>query len=300
VFSKSISYWSFPGGLENTADYAEVFQKAKAAGFDAVEVAAGLEGVLTPASDEAQCKDIARAARKARIRIASLATGIYWGDSFSSDDPVKRGNAVKYTKKMLQIAAWLGTDALLVIPGAVHVFFDPKSEVIPYDVVWKRATSAVKQCLKVAKKVKVAMALENVWNKFLLSPLEMKAFVDQFKSPYVGVYFDIGNAIQNGFPEQWISILGKRIKRIHLKDFKWEFLGDVNTVPGFKGFAKGQAWGTMAAFCDLGAGDVNWPKVIAALKGIKYSGPLTAEMLPPDKTIVQRTSKALDRILAKA
>lgn len=297
---KSISYWSFPGGLENTADYSAVFQKAKAAGYDAVEVAVGADGVLTLDSSEADCAEIVKAARKAKIKIASVATGVYWGCSLSASDPKVRSRAVKNTKKMLRIARWLGVDAVLVIPGMVNFFADPSSEIVSYDDVWKRVTSAIKQCLPTAKKLKVAMALENVWNKFLLSPLEMKLFVDQFRSPYVGVYFDTGNAVLNGYPEQWIRILGKRIKRIHLKDFKWEFKGDVNEVQGFKGFAAGQAWGTMAAFCDLGAGDVNWPQVMAALREVRYSGPLTAEMLPPDKTIVQRTSKAIDKILKLA
>lgn len=297
---KSISYWSFPGGLENTAGYAEVFARAKRAGYDAVEVAVADSGVLTPASDQAACRAVAEAARAAGIKIASVATGMYWSCSLSATDAAVREKAVENTKRMLQIARWLGTDAVLVVPGAVNVFFDPASEVVSYDEVWKRVTGALRKCLPVAKKLKVAMALENVWNKFLLSPLEMKRFVDQFKSPHVGVYFDVGNAVQNGFPEQWIRILGRRIKRIHLKDFKWRFVGTVNEVAGFAGFANGQAWGTMAAFCDLGAGDVNWRNVLAALREIRYSGPLTAEMLPPDATIVERTSADMDRLFAEA
>jgi hexulose-6-phosphate isomerase len=298
MFLKSISYWSFPGGLENTADYAGVFAKAKAAGYDAVEAAVAETGVLTPSSTEADCKAIVAAAAKAGIKIASLATGVYWGASLTATDPAIRDKAVDYTKKMLQIARWLGTDTLLVVPGAVNVFFNPQSEIVSYDDVYKRSVASIKQCLPTAKKVEVAMAVENVWNKFLLSPLEMKAFVDGFKSPFVGVYYDTGNTVVTGFPEQWIKILGNRIKRIHLKDFKWRFLGNCNEVPGFKDFAAGQAWGTMAAFCDLGAGDVNWPAVMSALKAVGYSGPLTAEMLPPDPTIVERTSKAIDKILA--
>jgi hexulose-6-phosphate isomerase len=114
----------------------------------------------------------------------------------------------------------------------------------------------------------------------------------------VGVYFDTGNAVLTGYPEQWIRILGRRIARVHLKDFKWRFEGDVNKVRGFGGFAAGQAWGTMAAFCDLGAGDVNWPAVMAAFRKSGYKGPLTAEMLPPAPGLLERTSAFMDKLLA--
>ena len=296
---KSISCWSFPGALDTPADYASMFAKARASGYGAVEVAVAESGLLTPDSSEAQCRAVAAAARKAGVKIASVASGIYWGCSLTATDPAVRARAVRNTKRILRIARWLGTDAVLVIPGAVNVFFNPASEIIPYDVTWKRAAASIRRCLPAAREFGVAMALENVWNKFILSPVEMRTFVDQFRSPYVGVYFDTGNAVLNGYPEQWIRILGRRIKRIHLKDFKWRFVDDVNKVPGFRGFARGQAWGTMAAFCDLGAGDVDWPQVIKAIREVGYSGPLTAEMLPPTPGVVERTSRDMDLILAK-
>lgn len=143
------------------------------------------------------------------------------------------------------------------------------------------------------------MGIENVWNKILLSPLEMRDFVDDIGSRYLGVNFDVGNVVLTGFPEHWIRILGRRIKRIHLKDFKWEFVPDVKKLSSFKGFAKGQCWGTKAAFCDLGAGDVNWREVMKALKDIRYRGPVTAEMLPPEPGVLRRTSKAMDVILGR-
>lgn len=297
---KSISYWSFPGGLENTADYGEVFCRAKGLGFEAVEVGFGETGVLTPDSTEAQCESIKKEAADAGVRIASVATGIYWSYSLAATSQATRKKAVENTKAMLRVARMLDTDAVLVVPGAVSVFFDPSVEVVPYDEVWKLATRSIKKCLNEAKKQRVSMCFENVWNKFLLSPMEMLRFIKQFKSPHVKCYFDTGNAILNGYPEQWIRILGKKLGRVHFKDFKWQFVDDVNAVPGFEGFAKGQAWGTMGAFSDLGAGDVNWPAVISALEAVKYDGPVTAEMLPPGEGLLERTSADMDRILGRA
>ncbi len=297
---KSISYWSFPGGLENTADYGEVFRIAKSLGYEAVEAGFGETGVLTPDSRQAQCDRIKKEAADAGVKIASVATGLYWGTSLAATSERTRKKAVDLTKSMLRVTRMLGTDACLVVPGAVSVFHDPSVEVIPYDEVWKLATRSIKKCLGEAKKQRVSMCLENVWNKFLLSPMEMLGFIKQFKSPYVKCYFDTGNAILNGYPEQWIRVLKNKVGRVHFKDFKWRFLGDVNEVRGFEGFAKGQMWGTMAAFCDLGTGDVNWAEIVKALGEVNYNGPVTAEMLPPGEGLLERTSRDMDVILGRA
>ena len=182
------------------------------------------------------------------------------------------------------------------LPGASRHHWGTDLDV--YDEALARSRESLKQCLKFAEKQRVTMALENVWNKLLLSPLELRDFVDGFRSRRVGVYFDTGNVVVTGYPEHWIRILGRRIARVHLKDFKWRFQGDVNQVRGFGGFAAGQAWGTMAAFCDLGAGDVNWPAVMAAFRKAGYRGPLTAEMLPPAPGMLERTSAFMDKLLA--
>jgi len=295
---KSISYWSFPGGLENRADIPAVLAQAKALGFAAVELGISDTGQLTLGTSRSECQALARAAAAARIEIASLATGLYWATSLTASKKEVRDKAIETTKLMLERARWLGTDALLVIPGAVSVFFMPDGEIVAYDQALARSRESLKQCVKFAEKQRVTLALENVWNKLLLSPLELRDFVDGFRSRRVGVYFDTGNVVVTGYPEQWIRILGRRIARVHLKDFKWRFQGDVNQVRGFGGFAAGQAWGTMAAFCDLGAGDVNWPAVMAAFRKAGYRGPLTAEMLPPAAGMLERTSAFMDKLLA--
>lgn len=275
---KSISYWSFEGGLEGTKDIKQCFQEAKRKGFDAVELAVGEKGELTLQTDERECRKIPSYAQEIGIQISSLATGLYWGYSLTDDRKEIREKAKEITLKMLQLASWLKLDAILVVPGAVDVFFNPKSPVVSYDVVYQRSLEVLKELAPQAEKLKVCIAIENVWNKFLLSPLEMRDFIDKVGSPYVGVYFDVGNILLTGYPEQWIKILGKRIKRVHFKDFK-------------------KSVGTAEGFCDLLEGDVNWPAVMQAFREIGYDGFVTAEMMPSRKDLLEVTSRAMDKIL---
>jgi hexulose-6-phosphate isomerase len=278
---KSISCWAFPA----TKSIRDILTEAKKAGFEAVELAVAEAGELSLTATHKQCEQIRKEAASIGVEISSVATGIYWSYNFASPAPADRRKAEAATERMLRIASWLGTDALLVIPGAVDVVFIPSAPVIPYDTVLERAKEGIQKVLRAAQKCKVAIAVENVWNKFLLSPTEMRDFVDSFGSPYVGCYFDVGNAVAYGYPEHWIRILGKRIKRIHLKDFKRA----VNSLDGF---------------CDLLEGDVNWPEVMRALKEVGYDSYLSAEMIPLYKhhseVRIRNTSNAMDAILGRA
>jgi len=299
---KGISYWSFEGGLEGKADVEKVLKEAKAAGFDSVELCVPggqLAFDVTPGT----CGEIAKLAQSIGIEVSSLATGVYWGTSLSSSNAATRKEAVEYTKKLLNIAAAIGTDAVLVIPGAVDVFFDPKSEHVRYDECYKRAHAGIQACVKTAEKLKVAICLENVWNKFLLSPLEYRGFIDSFGSRYVQSYFDCGNARLNGFPEHWIQLLGKRIGRVHWKDFKFLFFGGgeqgetLETATACRKIARGSAWAGAYSFCDLGAGDVDWKAVMAAFRKVGYKGYVTAEMLPWRPGLPEQVSKDMDGLL---
>jgi len=282
MFLKSISYWSFPGGLEGRAALAEVFARAKKAGFEAVELALSAAGELSLSTTEKEAKNIRQAAANEGIQVASLATGLFWGKSLSSDDAKVRAEALDIAKKLIETAAWLEAGAVLLIPGAVDVFFDPSAPVVNYEAVYKRASESIGQLLPQAEAARVAIAVENVWNKFLVDPLAMRSFIDQFHSPWVGAYFDVGNSMLVGYPEQWIRLLGHRIKRVHLKDFR-------------------RSVGTADGFVDLLSGDVDWPEVMKALREVGYNGPLTAEMIPIYKhcpeVLIENTSRAMDAIL---
>jgi hexulose-6-phosphate isomerase len=282
---KGINFWSFPGGLEGTASQEACMKLAKEAGYDTFEVCAFDDGPngfdkLT----RTRCEELQSAAAKLGLEISSLASGVYWGYHLASPAETDRTRALKAGERLLEIASWLGVGALLFIPGAVDVFFDPNAPVIPYGTVEQRAREGLKKLLPVAADKKVCLALENVWNSFLQSPVEMRDFIDSFGSPWVGSYLDLGNALRYGYPEHWAETLGKRVKRVHVKDFR-------------------KAVGTAEGFVDLLEGDVNFAACLEALKGAGYDGPLTAEMIPHYKTHplvrVQNTSRALDAILGR-
>jgi hexulose-6-phosphate isomerase len=273
----SASYWMFEGGLEATLPVADAMSQAKELGFDAIELCVASSGALTHEATQAECEAIVARAADLGIEIASVASGESWGCSPTDDNPEVRSRIVEFTKQALQVAKWLGTDAYLFVPGAVDVFFLENSPVVPYDVCYERAKAAVQQILPTAERLGVALGIENVWNKFLLSPLEMQDFIDSFQSDAVGSYLDVGNILLTGYPEHWISILGKRIVRVHVKDFK-------------------KSIGTAAGFVDMLEGDVDFEAIKTALAKIGYDGYVTAEMLPYQPGRPQKTAAAMKKI----
>ena len=168
-----------------------------------------------------------------------------------------RARGVEAIRRAIAIATDLNCGALLLY--AVRLGNGPRLEVGSQDT-WDRFTAELTKVVPDAERAKILLNPENVWNKFLLSPLEMRSFVDQFHSPWVGTHFDAGNVMQYGYPEDWILTLGQRIKRIHFKDFK---LG-----------GRGEA----AHFADLLEGDVNWKAVMAALVKVGYNGFISPEI----------------------
>ena len=274
-----ISYWSVEGGLANTRPVEEAMKEAKAAGFDGIELAVSTSGVLTTQTDQATCESYRKAAEKIGINVKTLAAGLSWGCSPTDVNPETRKKSIKLHADALQRAAWLGVDSMLMVPGAVSIPWDEKYGPVKYDDAVKWATEAAKQLAPVAEKLGVELCLENVWNGMFYSPLEFAGFIDSIRSPRVGVYFDVGNVLgYHQHPPHWIEILGKRIRRVHIKDFK-------------------KSVGNLSGFCDLLAGDVPWKESIAALRKIGYDKTLVAEMMPPEKTLLERTRVAMDKIV---
>jgi len=281
---KSCSYWMVEGGLEGKRPVEEAMTDVKKAGFAGIELGIAPGSALPETASEARCKEIVAFAKKIGLKITSTATGFYWGCPLTSNKPAEAKTALKFTQDALKVTRMLGAGAFLCIPGCVEPAFATwtADQIVPYDVCYKRALAQMKKIAKTAEALKVAVGCENVWNKFLLSPLEMKAFIDAVGSRWVGSYFDLGNNRYDGYPVHWIQILGRRIKRVHLKDYKYPgrvFPGD---------------------FPRLGLGDVDFAACMKALKAIKYNGPVTAEILeiPWQTGVLEHTSKAMDKILA--
>jgi len=223
----------------------EKFQAAKNAGFDGVEVMSHLDRT-----------EVLNARDATGLIIPSVCGERHWEYPLSDPDPAIREQGVAALKVSLEDAAAYDADTVLLVPGRVN-------ENVSYDECWTRTVEEIKKILPVAINLKVKIALENVWNNFLISPMEAASYVDQFKSPYVGFYFDCGNVLVYGWPEQWIKILGRRLAKVHIKEFSRKIADKQGRGAGFD--------------VKLLEGDVNWSAVMKALDGIGYSGWTTIE-----------------------
>ncbi len=277
---KSISYWSIAGGIAGTCPVEEAMRQARQAGFQGIELCIAETGVLTPETPESECRRYRALAAEHGLALQTLASGMSWACSPTDADATVRRRSVALHREALRRASWLGCQAMLFVPGAVLIPWDPAYGPVRYEDAVSRAREAVAELGVTAAETGVDLAVENVWNGLFYSPLEFVGFIDSFGNPRIKVYFDVGNGLNHQqWPPHWIATLGHRLARIHLKDFK---LSD----------------GTLAGFCDLLEGDVPYPEVMGALRGIGYDGTLVAEMMPPDENLLARTSIAMDKIMA--
>jgi len=242
----------------------ECLELTKATGYEGIELVFRGEGELNWNASASDLERIGQMCTDAGIVPCSICGG---GGTLTSPKKDEREAGKESVTKVLQCAAALNINAILVVPGSVN-------EKISYDVAYYNALESCKELAPVAEELKVAIGIENVWNKLFLSPLEMRDFLDEIDSPYVGQYFDIGNVVIFGYPEQWINILGSRIKKIHLKDFKRE----------------GYQWPLLME------GDVNWSLVMKAIRDTGYDDFLISEV-GGDAEVHKNTSETIDKIL---
>jgi len=259
---------------------AERFAQAKSAGFDAMELSIGPDFPLEISHDDA--RRLADSAEKAGIRIANLwVSEALHQNPLNAADPAVRARGVEAMRRAIAIATDLNCGAVLLY--AVRLGAGARMEYGSQET-WDRFTAELAKVVPDAERAQVSLNPENVSNKFLLSPLEMRTFVDQFHSQAVGAHFDTGNCMPYGYPEDWILTLGKRIRRVHIKDYKLASRAE----PGRQ--------------VDLLEGDVNWKAVMAALVKIGYSGFLSPEIgrNPNQPGQLKQVSLALDKIIAMA
>jgi len=236
------------------------FKMAADLGFQGMEVG--------PTSDPKEIEDLKAASKKSGVPISSIIFG-GWRAPLSSGDANIYRQGMNDIKAGLKCAKELGAEVLLLVPGIVNAS-------TRYKDAYERSQRRVKSLLLTAQKLGVVIAIENVWNNFLLSPLEFARYVDEMKNPNLQAYFDVGNVVAFGWPEDWIRTLGKRIRAIHLKDFKRD----------------GRQW------TNLRDGDVNWPEVRKALDEVGFKGYLTAELSGGDESYLRDLSARIDRIIA--
>ena len=276
---KGINVWSFP-----VQSLEETFKMAKDAGFDGVELALFEEGELDLNTTEEGMLKIKAMADKYGIELYSVATELLWYYWLNDEDEAKRDKAKAIVRKMIDCASVMGCDTVLVVPGVVGAEWAIADKKMDYELCWERSLEAIKELAKYAEEKKIYIGIENVGNKFLLSPMEMRSFIDAVGSEYVGAYLDVGNLLYDGYPEMWIKTLGKRIKKVHFKDYR-------------------MAAGGEHGYVDLLAGDVDCPLVMESFKKIGYDNWVTAEMIPNyryyTEAIVYNTSFSMDKILGR-
>ncbi len=248
----------------------EKFQMLKDCGFDQMECQ------TTP--DKAVAEAILDASKKTGVRIHSVMNMDHWRYPLSSSDRTAVDKCVAGMETSLRNAKLWGADTVLLVPGVVN----PETS---YSQVWERSQKEIRKMLPLAQETKVIIAVENVWNKFLLSPIEFVRYVDDFNSPYVKAYFDVGNVLLTGFPHDWVRTLGPRIAKMHFKDFK--FKGD----PSVKGRSN-------ADWVNLRDGMLDWKALHQALADIKYTGTATVELNSGDEEYLKDVSSRFDKILS--
>ena len=262
---KGIWYASSPGKT-----VLEKFQAAKAAGFDGIEPPSHLDQ-----------EEVLRARHTTGLSIPSVSCGQH-SRGLSNPDGAKRDEAVEGIEQALRDAKRYGASSILVVPGGV-------TEQVTYAAAYQRVQDGLRKTVPLAEELGVRLACENVWNHFLLSPLEAARFVDEFHSPAVGWHFDVGNAIYLGWPEQWIHILGPRIQKLHIKEFSRKKMGEKGLRAGFD--------------IEYLEGDNDWPAVMKAVDDIGYHGWAIAEPAWKPKGVdpaarLKQISGKMDQILA--
>lgn len=252
--------------LPKELPYRERFQLARDVGFEGIEI--------QTIDDPKEAEDIRAASQKTGLAIHSVMNAEHWRSPLSSGEPAVVAKSVTGMETSLRNAKLWGAGTVLLVPAVV----DPKTG---YQDAWTRSQKVIRErLLPLATELKVIIAIEEVWNKFLLSPLELNRYVDDLASPWVKAYVDVGNMVFYGYPQDWIRTVGKRIVRLHLKDFQLD-------RPNGKFFWR-----------NLGEGDIDWPEVRKALTEVGYEGWATVEIEGGDAAYLKDVVARFDRFLA--
>jgi hexulose-6-phosphate isomerase len=245
----------------------EKFKAVKDAGF------AGME----PMSHLPQ-SEVLDAFAATDLKAASVCCATHWKQPLSDPDPAVRKAGLDGLVQSLRDAKAYGATSVLLVPAVV-------SKKVSYTDAYARSQAEIRKAIPVARELGVKITLENVWNQFLLSPLEAARYVDEFESPAVGWHLDLGNVVNYGFPEQWVRILGKRITKLHIKEYSRTKRDKQGPYAGFD--------------TPFLSGDYDWPAVMAALDEVGYSGWGIAEQPGANSAEGLRTlSSAMDKIFS--
>ena len=235
----------------------------------------GFDGVELDSPNNLSESEILSARDKSGLEIPGVVNSVHWKKPLSDPDPAVRDECTQSMISALHKTRLYGGTTVLLVPAVVN-------ENIRYDEAWERSTAEIMKMLPVAESTGIKIAIENVWNNFLISPMEAAAYVDQFESDMIGWYFDVGNIVRYGWPDQWIRILGKRIMKIDIKDYSRKKQQQEGIWKGFE--------------VKLGDGDSDWANVNKALEEVGYSGWGSAEVSGGDRVRLKEISERMDRL----
>ncbi|RIH67091.1 sugar phosphate isomerase/epimerase [Mariniphaga sediminis] len=257
------------GMIKEDLSLTDKFKLVKDLGFDGIEMNSPFD---------LNKSEILEAKAKSGIELPSVVNSDHWKKTLSDPDPEVRKHCIKSLAQSLQDVKDFGGDTVLVVPGVVN-------EKVSYEQAYNTALYSIRELIPYAEKTGMQIALENVWNNFLLSPVEAKRFVDEINHPLVGWYFDVGNILRYGWPEHWIKTLNSRIMKLHIKEFSRKLMNEEGLWKGFE--------------VNLLEGDNNWPVVMKAISEINHQGGwLTAEVGGGDRTRLKDISERMDKIIA--
>lgn len=261
---KGLGFWM----IKEELSLLDKFKLVKDLGFDGIEFNSPLDLPL---------KDLLEARDKTGVEIPSTVNKDHWGKPISDPDPAIRQFTIDSMARSLEQTKELGGDTVLLVPGVV-------SDTVSYKTAYDNALDSIRKMIPHAEKTGVKIALENVWNNFILSPIEAKDFLDKIDHPLVGWYFDLGNILRYGWPDHWLEVLGDKVFKLHVKEYSKKIMNEQGLGKGFN--------------VELTQGDVNWSQVMKTIKNINYKGQyMTLEVNGGDRTVLKKLSDQLDTII---
>lgn len=257
------------GMIKEDLSLSDKFKLVKDLGFDGVELNSPVDFTID---------EIIKAKLNSGIETPTVVNKNHWSYPLSDPNPEVRKKCITSIAQSLEEVKKLGGDTVLIVPGVVN-------EKVPYEEAYITSQNSIRELIPYAEKTGMQIGIENVWNNFLISPLEAKKFIDEINHPLVGWYFDIGNVLRYGWPEHWIKTLKHRILKLHIKEFSRELMNSAGLWEGFK--------------VDLLKGDNNWPIVMKAVSNINHHGGwLTAEVSGGDRLHLKNISSQMDDIIS--
>ncbi|HEY4312304.1 MAG TPA: sugar phosphate isomerase/epimerase family protein [Pirellulales bacterium] len=261
---KAVKY----GMIQEGNTVKEKFQLLKDLGYDGVEM---------DSPSKLDRDEVLRARDEVGLPIHGVVDSVHWRDTLSHPDPAVRVRGLEGLQTALRDSKYYGGTTALLVPAVVN-------KEVSYADAYTRSQAEIRKALPLANELGIKIGLENVWNNFLLSPLEEARYIDELDSPMVGAYFDVGNVLRYGWPEHWITTLGKRILKLDIKEFSRKKQNDEGLGKGFD--------------VELLEGDCDWPAVMAALRSIGYTGWATAEIPGGGRERLQAIAGRMDRVFA--